>query len=107
VTPPEGTTSQGRGLSPALLEQLTLAILDHSAEEGLRRIKTIRSYLDSYLDTWETFLQDRHELVDHLRGAHHADPSCMEADPASLNRQHWQAHGNDLASFLTAHPVQR
>jgi hypothetical protein len=31
----------------------------------------------------------------------------MEADPASLNRQHWQAHGNDLASFLTAHPVQR
>ena len=34
-------------------------------------------------------------------------PSCMEADPASLNRQHWQAHGNDLASFLTAHPVQR
>jgi hypothetical protein len=103
VTSPEGTTSQDRGLSPALLEQLTLAILDHSAEEGLRRIKTIRSYLD----TWETFLQDRHELVDHLRGAHHADPSCMEADPASLNRQHWQAHGNDLASFLTAHPVQR
>ena len=28
----------------------------------------------------------------------------MEADPASLNRQHWQAHGSDLASFLDAHP---
>ena len=93
----------GRGLSPALLEQLTLAILDHSADQGLRMIKTIRSYLD----TWETFLQDRHQLIDHLRGAHHADPSCMEADPASLNRQHWQIHGSDLASFLAAHPVQR
>ena len=91
-----------RGLSPALLEQLTLAILDHSAEEGLGMVKTIRSYLD----TWETFLQGRYELVDHLRGAHHADPSCMAADPASLNRQHWQAHGSDLASFLNAHPVQ-
>jgi hypothetical protein len=102
VTPPEGTTSQGRGLSPALLEQLTLAILDHSAEEGLRRIKTIRSYLD----TWETFLQDRHELVDHLRAAHSADPTCAESDPASLNRRHWEAHGSDLASFLDAHPVQ-
>jgi len=32
--------------------------------------------------------------------------SCMKADPASLNRQHWQAHGSDLASFLDAHPVQ-
>jgi hypothetical protein len=92
-----------RGLSPGLVEQLTLAILDHSAEEGLRMVKTIRSYLD----TWETFLLDRHELVDHLCGAHHADPSCMEADPASLNRQHWQAHGSELASFLNAHPVQR
>jgi hypothetical protein len=91
-----------RGMSPELLQQLTLAILDHSAEEGLRMIKMIRSYLD----TWETFLQDRHELVDHLRAAHNADPSCIECDPASLNRRHWEAHGSDLASFLGAHPVQ-
>jgi hypothetical protein len=91
-----------RGMSPELLQQLTLAILDHSAEEGLRMIKTIRSYLD----TWETFLQDRHELVDHLRAAHNADPSCIECDPASLNRRHWEAHGSDLTSFLGAHPVQ-
>jgi hypothetical protein len=89
-------------LSPALFQQLTLAILQHSAEEGLRMITTVRSYLD----TWEAFLQDRHELVDHLRAAHHADPACTEADPASLNRQHWDAHGSDLASFLAAHPVQ-
>ena len=102
MTPPEGTTSQGRGLSPALLEQLTLAILDGSADEGRRIIKTIRSYLD----TWEVFLQDRQQLRDHLLTAHHADASCMEADPASLNRQHWQAHGSELASFLDAHPVQ-
>jgi hypothetical protein len=91
-----------RGMSPELLRQLTLAILDHSAEEGLRMIKMIRSYLD----TWETFLQDRHELVDHLRVAHNADPSCLECDPASLNRRHWEAHGSDLTSFLGAHPVQ-
>ena len=91
-----------RGMSPELLQQLTLAILDHSAEEGLRMIKTIRSYLD----TWETFLQDRHDLVDHLRAAHNSDPSCIECDPASLNRRHWEAHGSDLASFLGAHPVQ-
>jgi hypothetical protein len=84
------------------LQQLTLAILDHSAEEGLRMIKMVRSYLD----TWETFLQDRHELVDHLRAAHNADPSCIGSDPASLNRRHWEAHGSDLASFLGAHPVQ-
>jgi hypothetical protein len=90
------------GISPKLLQQLTLAILDHSAEEGLRMIKMVRSYLD----TWETFLQGRHELVDHLRAAHNADPSCIESDPASLNRRHWEAHGSDLASFLGAHPVQ-
>ena len=91
-----------RGMSPGLLQQLTLAILDHSAEEGLRMIATVRSYLD----TWEVFLQDRHELVDHLRAAHHADPACTQADPASLNRQHWHAHGSDLTSFPDAHPVQ-
>jgi hypothetical protein len=91
-----------RAISPELLQQLTLAILDHSAEEGLRMIKMVRSYLD----TWETFLLDRHELVDHLRATHNADPSCIESDPASLNRRHWEAHGSDLASFLGAHPVQ-
>lgn len=42
-----------RGMSPGLFQQLTEAILDHSAEEGLRMITTVRSYLD----TWETFLR--------------------------------------------------
>jgi hypothetical protein len=91
-----------KGMSPALLQQLTLAILDGSADEGQRIIKTIRSYLD----TGEIFLQDRQQLRDHLLAAHHAGSSCLEADPASLNRQHWEAHGSDLASFLAAHPVQ-
>ncbi|HZC99514.1 MAG TPA: hypothetical protein VFA46_04765 [Actinomycetes bacterium] len=89
-------------MPPDLLHELTLAILDHSADEGLRMIKMIRSYLD----TWEAFLQDRQELVDHLLAAHKLGLSCMEADPASLNRRHWEAHGSDLASFLGAHPVQ-
>jgi hypothetical protein len=89
-------------MPPDLLQQLTLAILDHAADEGLRMIKTIRSYLD----TWEAFLQDRQELVDHLLAAHKLDLSCVEAEPAGLNRRHWQAHGSDLASFLDAHPVQ-
>jgi hypothetical protein len=92
----------GRAMSPALLQQLTAAILDHSAEEGLQMITAVRSYLDA----WEAFLQDRHDLVGHLRAAHHADSACTQADPASLNRQHWQAHGSDLASFLAAHPIQ-
>ena len=89
-------------MSPALLQQLTLAILDGSAEEGHRVITTIRSHLD----TWAVFLQDRQQLRDHLLTAHYAGSSCLEADPTSLNRQHWQAHGGGLASFLAAHPVQ-
>jgi hypothetical protein len=91
-----------RHLPPDLLEQLTLAILDHSADEGLRMVKTIRSYLD----TWESFLQDRRELLHHLVAAHNAGPACTQADPASLNRQHWDAHGSDLATFLSAHPIR-
>jgi hypothetical protein len=98
-----GPTSSDKRLSPALLQQLTVAILDGSAEEGLRIIKTIRTYLD----TWEVFLQDRQQLRNHLLTIHHASSACMEADPASLNRQHWQAHGSDLASFVAAHPVHR
>jgi hypothetical protein len=98
----DGSPPAGKNMSPKLLEQLTVAILDGSADEGHRVINTIRSYLD----TWEAFLQDRQQLRDHLLDAHHADASCMEADPASLNRQHWQAHDSDLASFLDAHPVQ-
>lgn len=92
-----------RAMTPGLFHQLTLAILDHSAEaeEGLRAIKLVRCYLD----TWEAFLQDRQALVGHLLAGHHLDPSCLQADPASLNRGHWQAHGSDLASFLGAHPV--
>jgi hypothetical protein len=65
-------------------------------------IKMIRASLD----TWESFLQDRQELIDHLGAAHNAAPAGTKADPASLNRQHWQAHGRDLASFLGAHPIQ-
>jgi hypothetical protein len=102
MTPADGTMPDDRSMSPALLHQLTLAILGHSADEGQRIIKTIRSYLD----TWEVFLQDRQQLRDHLLTVHRASPSCLEADPASLNRQHWDAHGSDLASFLAAHPVQ-
>jgi hypothetical protein len=102
VTRVEDSTPADKGMSPALLQQLTLAILDGSAEEGHRVITTIRSYLD----TWEVFLQDRQQLRDHLLTAHCAGSSCLEADPTSLNRQHWQAHGSDLASFLAAHPVQ-
>ena len=90
------------GMNPDLYQQLTLAILDHSGDAGLRMIKTIRCYLDA----WEAFLQDRQELVDHLVAAHKLGPSCVEAEPASLNRRHWQAHGSDLASFLDAHAVQ-
>jgi hypothetical protein len=94
----EGTMPADRGMSPALLQQLTVAILDGSADEGQRITTTIRSYLD----TREVFLQDRQQLRDHLATAHHADSSCLEADPASLNRQHWEAHGSDLTSFLIA-----
>jgi hypothetical protein len=94
--------SNDGGMDPALLEQLTLAILDHSADGGRRLIRTIRAYLD----TWEVFLQDRQQLRDHLLTVHHAGSSCLEADPASLNRQHWDAHGSDLASFVAAHPAQ-
>jgi hypothetical protein len=102
VTPADGPAPHDRGMSPALLQQLTLAILDHSADEGLRIIRILRSYLD----TWEVFLQDRQQLRDHLLAVHQAGSLCMEADPASLNRQHWDAHGSDLTSFLAAHPVQ-
>ena len=31
------------GMSPALFQQLTLAILDHSAEDGLQMNATVRS----------------------------------------------------------------
>ena len=91
-----------RPLDGGLLKQLTAAILDGSADEGQRLITTIRAYLD----TWEVFLQDRRQLRDRLVGAHDAGSSCLEADPASLNRQHWEAHGSDLTSFLDAHPTR-
>jgi hypothetical protein len=102
MTSKDDTVPTDKRRFPALLQQLTVAILDGSADEGHRLIKTIRSYLD----TWEVFLQDRQQLRDHLLIAHQADSSCLEADSASLNRQHWDAHGGDLASFLAAHPVQ-
>ena len=102
MTPKDDAMPLDEGMSPVLLQQLTVAILDHSAEEGLQMITAVRSYLD----TWEVFLRDRQQLVGHMRAAHHADPACTQADPASLNRQHWHAHGSDLVSFLDAHPVQ-
>ena len=46
------------------------------------------------------------QLRDHLLTVHHAGSSCLEADSASLNRQHWEAHSSELTSFLDAHPVQ-
>jgi hypothetical protein len=98
----EDNVTDDRVMPPELFQQLTLAILDHSAGQGMRMIKTIRAYLD----TWETFLQDRQQLLDHLLAAHKAGSSCIDADPASLNRRHWQAHGSDLATFLGAHSVQ-
>ncbi len=61
-------------MSPARLQQLTAAILDHSAEEGQLIITTIRSYLD----TWEAFLQDRQQLRDHLlSGAGRMEPVAV------------------------------
>jgi hypothetical protein len=102
MTSTDDTMPTDKSMSPALLQQLTVAILDSSADDGQRIITTIRSYLD----TWEVFLQDRQQLRGHLLTAHQADWSCLEADPANLNRQHWDAHGSDLASFLAAHPVQ-
>ena len=102
MTPVDDAMPADKSMSPALLQQLTLAILGGSADEGQRIIKTIRSYLD----TWEVFLRDRQQLRGHLLTVHHASSSCLEADPASLNRQHWDAHGSDLVSFLVAHPVQ-
>jgi hypothetical protein len=66
-----------RAMPPGLLQQLTLAILDHAADEGLRMITTIRSYLDA----WEGFPQDRQELVGHLRGAHRLGRSFRLESP--------------------------
>lgn len=94
--------SNDRAMPAGLLHELTLAILDGSADSGLHTIKVIRSYLD----TWEVFLQDRQELIGHLIAAHEAGPFYDDDDPASLNRRHWQAHGSDLATFLCAHPVR-
>jgi hypothetical protein len=71
-------------------------------------IKTIRSYLD----TWETFLEDRYESAGPPRagrasaGRPQGWPACMEADPARLNRRHLEAHGSELVSFLDAYPIQ-
>jgi hypothetical protein len=90
-----------RAMPPQLIRELTLAILDDSATNGMRTIKAIRSCLDA----WEAFLQDREELVAHLIAAHKVGLSCTEADPASLNQRHWQAHGSDLATLLAAHPL--
>jgi hypothetical protein len=57
-----------RAMPQDLFHQLTLTILDCSVDEGLRTIKSIRSYLD----TWETFLQDRQQLLGHLLIDHNA-----------------------------------
>jgi hypothetical protein len=84
-----------------LFPQPRLAILDRP-DDGLRTITTSRSSLDS----WEAFLRDRQQLLDHLTSTHDDGPPYLEADRASLNRWHWERHGSDLATFLHAHPVQ-
>jgi hypothetical protein len=68
-----------RAMPPDLFHQLTLTILDRSVDEGLRTIKSIRSYLD----TWERFLQDRQQLLDHLLIDHNASPPDLDADPVA------------------------
>lgn len=85
-----------------LFYQLRLAILDRPDDDGLRTITTSRSSLDS----WEAFLRDRQQLLDHLITPHDDGRPYVEADRASLNRWHWERHGSDLATFLHAHPVQ-
>ena len=45
--PQGGPMPDDRAMSPALLQRLTAAILDHSAEDGLQMIATVRSYLDT------------------------------------------------------------
>jgi hypothetical protein len=89
---------------PELVQQLTLAILDHAVEEGLRMVKTIRFYLDIL----EGFLKDSQKLVDHLRATtHKLGPVCLDAGMAHFNRRYWEAHGSELATFLDAHPSRR
>ena len=85
-----------------LFHQLRLAILDRPDDDGLRTITTSRSDLD----LWEAFLRDRQQLLDHLITTHNDGRPNMEDDRASLDRWHWERHGNDLATFLHAHPVQ-
>jgi anti-anti-sigma factor len=53
----EGHVADDR-VCPRAVLAADAGVLDHPAEEGLRMIKAIRSYLD----TWEGFLQDRQEL---------------------------------------------
>jgi hypothetical protein len=78
-----------------------LAILDRP-DDGLGTITNSRSSLDS----GEAFLRDRQQLLDHLITTHNDGRPNMEDDRASLDRWHWERHGNDLATFLHAHPVQ-
>jgi hypothetical protein len=78
-----------------------LAILDRP-DDGLGTITTSRSSLD----IGEAFLRDRQQLLDHLITTHNDGRPNMEADRASLDRWDWERHGNDLATFLHAHPVQ-
>ena len=98
----EDTVPDDNALPQDLFHQPRPAILDRPDDEGLRTSTTSRSSLDS----WEAFLRDRQQLLDHLTSTHDDGPPYLEADRASLNRWHWERHGSDLATFLHAHPVQ-
>jgi hypothetical protein len=98
----EDTVPDDNALPQDLFHQPRPAILDRPDDEGLRTSTTSRSSLDS----WEAFLRDRQQLLDHLTTPHNDGPPYLEADRASLNRWHWERHGSDSATFLHAHPVQ-
>ena len=48
---PKDHMTDERAMPPDLFHQLTLTILDRSADEGLRTIKSIRSYVDEDVPT--------------------------------------------------------
>jgi hypothetical protein len=98
----EDTVPDDNAMPHDLFHQLGLAILDRPDDDGLRTSTTSRSDLDS----WEAFLRDRQQLLDHLIITHNDGPPYREADQTNLNRWHWERHGSDLATFLHAHPVQ-
>jgi hypothetical protein len=60
----------------------------------------------AYLDTWESFLQDRQELVDHLRAAHNAAPPAPRPIRPASTDSIGRRTAATWASFLGAHLIQ-